>query len=518
MNPPTELIDGSGLPVERHQRDADLVKADDGTQIWKITHNGVDTHPIHFHLYDVQVLNRVTWDNIIIPPDPNELGLEGHGPGQPARGHDRRRCGRSSRRCRSRCPNSIRLLNPMMPRSGDTVRGFNNVDPNGNPTTPITNKLVNFGWEYVYHCHILSHEEMDMMRPVSLALPPIKSGNLAYTVAGNGNNRHLTLTWDDNSITETSFVVQKTIDGTTWTNVGTINSPLNQPNIHQPRSLTDPGKYDPNVAVLYRVVAENTVGYGAEFPSMTVKSVSDPLAIGTAPAAPTALTATLQSVLRVNLTWTDNAVNEVGFVIQRSTNGGPFTQIATAPARAGTGSVTYIDTTVAPGTTYTYQVAATNAIAVSNFATATVVVPALPAAPTILTAKSAASGNGERMTVTWASVPGATGYTIQWSATAAFTTIAGSGTVGSTATTFTTGQLPRQTYYVRAIANNNLVGPSQPSGVWTVPYNAPAVPPLAAVTRRQHGRRDLARRARVAPASRSRSPCPPGPRCCKWGS
>ena len=51
---------------------------------------------------------------------------------------------------------------------------FNNIDPQGNPTAAITNQLVNFGWEYVYHCHILSHEEMDMMRPVSLALPPIK--------------------------------------------------------------------------------------------------------------------------------------------------------------------------------------------------------------------------------------------------------------------------------------------------------------------------------------------------------
>ena len=34
----------------------------------------MDTHPIHFHLYDVQLLNRVTWDNIIIPPDATELG------------------------------------------------------------------------------------------------------------------------------------------------------------------------------------------------------------------------------------------------------------------------------------------------------------------------------------------------------------------------------------------------------------------------------------------------------------
>ena len=43
-------------------------------QIWKITHNGVDTHPIHFHLFEVQVLNRVGWDGFIYLPDSNELG------------------------------------------------------------------------------------------------------------------------------------------------------------------------------------------------------------------------------------------------------------------------------------------------------------------------------------------------------------------------------------------------------------------------------------------------------------
>ena len=317
MNPQTELIDGSGLPVG-DTKVTPISKADDGTQIWKITHNGVDTHPIHFHLYDVQVLNRVTWDNIIMPPEPSELGWKDTVRVSPLQ--DTIVALRPVvPKVPFEVPNSVRLLNPMMP-AGDTS-AFNNVDPNGNPTAAIANKLVNFGWEYVFHCHILSHEEMDMMRPVSLALPPIKASNLASTVAGNGNNRRLTLTWNDNSITETSFVVQKTLDGTTWTNVGTINSPLDQPNIHQARSLTDPARYDPNVPVKYQVVAENTVGYGAEFPSMTVKSVSDPLMLGTAPAAPTNLTATLQAGLRVNLAWTDNATNEAGFRIQRSTDG-----------------------------------------------------------------------------------------------------------------------------------------------------------------------------------------------------
>ncbi len=46
----------------------------DGTQIWKISHNGVDTHPIHFHIFDVQLVNRVGWDGQIALPEPNELG------------------------------------------------------------------------------------------------------------------------------------------------------------------------------------------------------------------------------------------------------------------------------------------------------------------------------------------------------------------------------------------------------------------------------------------------------------
>ena len=100
VNPQTELIDGTNLPTG-DIKVTPISKADDGTQIWKITHNGVDTHPIHFHLYDVQVLNRVTWDNIIIPPDASELG--GRTRSGSARSRTRSsRCGRSCQRCRSK--------------------------------------------------------------------------------------------------------------------------------------------------------------------------------------------------------------------------------------------------------------------------------------------------------------------------------------------------------------------------------------------------------------------------------
>ena len=172
VNPPTELIDATNLP--RGDVKVTPITTADGSQVWKITHNGVDTHPIHFHLFNVQLLNRVTWDNIIIPPDKTELGwkdtvrvspledtIVALRPIIPVLPFE--------------VPNSVRRLNPMAPAGASM--GFNSVDPAGNPTAPITNEYVNFGWEYVWHCHILSHEEMDMMRPMAVAMRSAQGGH-----------------------------------------------------------------------------------------------------------------------------------------------------------------------------------------------------------------------------------------------------------------------------------------------------------------------------------------------------
>lgn len=457
VNPATEMIDATNLPKGVS---VTPIASQDGTQIWKITHNGVDTHPIHFHLYDVQLLNRVTWDNIIIPPDANELGwkdtvrispledtLVALRPVIPILPFD--------------LPNSIRPLNPMM-AAGDTSM-FNNIDPQGNPTANITNQLVNFGWEYVWHCHILSHEEMDMMRPVSVGIPPVQPNGLAFTVTGNGNNRRLNLTWNDNSISETAFLVQKTTDGTIWIDVGTSPSPLDQPNTTGPRSLTDPITFNPNTVVKYQVVAQNTIGYGAEFPSMTVKSVSPALIIGSTPSAPTGLTATLQAGPQISLAFTDNATTEIGFALQRSTNNGAFTQIAMLPARNNTGGVTYIDTAVTPGSSYAYRVAAVNVAGTSgNSNTVTMAIPSVPAIPGTFTAANGPNGTGNNRTVilTWQDLSlNETGFTIQRATNAAFTTGLNSTNVaagtGTGLRTFTQTGLARNTQYFYRIRSNN---------------------------------------------------------------
>ena len=384
VNPPTELFDGTNLP--RTDTITPIATGDDGTQIWKLTHNGVDTHPIHFHLYDVQVLNRVTWDNIIIKPDPNELGWKDTVRVSPL--EDTYFAIRPIiPTLPFEIPNSVRPMNPMMPLHDTSM--FNSVDAGSNPTDPITNEWVNFGWEYMLHCHILSHEEMDMMRPVSVAMPPNAPDGLSSSVAGNVN----TLTWNDNSINETSFLLQKTTDGANWIDVGTSLSPLEQPNTKGTRSLTD-NAYTPGVPVTYQVVAQNTIGYGLGYPTVTAKAVSAqvtvlPPAVPNAPSNLIAQAGPAASIpAPVTLTWNDNSATpnaETGFTIQRAQNNTFTTAVATfTKAANATAIASFIDNTTAAATTYFYRVRALNANGTSAWSnTATVTTPGLtPSAPT----------------------------------------------------------------------------------------------------------------------------------------
>jgi FtsP/CotA-like multicopper oxidase with cupredoxin domain len=145
-------------------------------QLWKITHNGVDTHPIHIHLNNAQIINRVGWDGTIKPPEPYERGwketirmnpLESIFIAQKA----------DLPTTPFAVPDSMRPLNPTRPLGN--MEGFTNINPKtGQPitTTPTVNAMTNFSHEYAWHCHILGHEENDMMRPLMVTgIVPIGS-------------------------------------------------------------------------------------------------------------------------------------------------------------------------------------------------------------------------------------------------------------------------------------------------------------------------------------------------------
>ena len=457
VNPASEIINATNLPKNGPAGDVSVTPISsgaDGTQIWKITHNGVDTHPIHFHLYDVQLLNRVTWDNIIIPPDASELGwkdtlrvspledtIVAVRPIIPYVPFD--------------VPNSWRYINPMMPPH--STLGFNSTDANGNPTDPITNEFTNFGWEYVWHCHILSHEEMDMMRPVVVAVPPKAPTGLLGTASGRGNNQIVTLTWIDASANETGFIVQRGLTATgPWTDLATLPADT--------VSYVDALGTSRVTTYYYQVLAINTVGYTGVpgYSNMTVSGATLPVLVGVlpqVPADPTNLTAVPQAGPQVLLTWIDNAIDETGFVVERSTDGGAtWSLLVQLPFRTGTGSVSYTDVTVFANNTYSYRVWAANAGGLSvnptNTASATILPP--PAAPSPVTATAARQGaNLARVTLTWTNVANETGYTIQRATNATFTANLVTSTVGANTTTFTTSNLARFTpFYFRVQAFN----------------------------------------------------------------
>jgi spore coat protein A len=115
-------------------------------EVWEILNLSADTHPMHFHLVNVQVLSRQpistnyaggtpTWLGRPQAPDANELGWKETvrmNPGQATRVV-----------MRFDLPAGLPFTVPPSPRTG--------------------------GNEYVWHCHILEHEEHDMMRPLIVA-------------------------------------------------------------------------------------------------------------------------------------------------------------------------------------------------------------------------------------------------------------------------------------------------------------------------------------------------------------
>ena len=109
----------------------------DSTEIWNLINTTDDSHPIHLHLVRFQILDRRSFDvaaywttgklnyfGPAIPPDPSEAGWK------------------------------------------DTVRA----DPA--MVTRIIIRFEGFTGRYVWHCHILEHEDNEMMRPYDVIAAP----------------------------------------------------------------------------------------------------------------------------------------------------------------------------------------------------------------------------------------------------------------------------------------------------------------------------------------------------------
>jgi len=170
----------------------------------------------------------------------------------------------------------------------------------------------------------------------------------------------------------------------------------------------------------------------------------------TAPAAPSALSAAGGSNA-VTLAWADNAADEAGFRIERSSDGGAtFTEIATVGANV-TG---YTNTELAASTTYAYRIRAYNVVGNSSYtntASATTAATPVPAAPSSL---NAAAASASQIRLAWSdNSTNETGFKIERSTNGTnWTQVA---TPGANATSHLDGGLRKKTtYYYRVRAYN----------------------------------------------------------------
>jgi FtsP/CotA-like multicopper oxidase with cupredoxin domain len=135
-----------GIPLDAAP--TEVVNEND-LEIWHIVNTTADSHPMHFHLVNVQVLQRQAFDIFNFQP--------GNAPvlvGTP-RGPDDNEKGWKE---------TVRM-NPGEVTTFVTRFSMSPV-PFDVPNSPRLKAFGIRGAEYVWHCHILEHEEHDMMRPL----------------------------------------------------------------------------------------------------------------------------------------------------------------------------------------------------------------------------------------------------------------------------------------------------------------------------------------------------------------
>ena len=284
--PATEYLHPSQVGVQ-------IGTARDGSEIWKITHNGVDTHAIHFHLENVQVLNRVGWDGAIRPPDPNEMGWK-----ETVRMNPLEDAIVAMRPTTPEVPfkigDSVRVIDPTM-KTGDPIATF---DPKTGQATTVPNDLTNYGWEYVWHCHLLGHEENDMMRPVVFTASPAVPAIGAITTKLVSDVPQITINWKDNANWQlVGFVVRRSTSSSfsnsvetlstksapapgalPWQKNATLGGDIGKANTFTDSTATAGTKY------YYQVRAESVDGFSAWSDPVSATAPIPPKAPQTAPA------------------------------------------------------------------------------------------------------------------------------------------------------------------------------------------------------------------------------------------
>jgi len=420
---------------------------DGETQIWKLTHNGVDTHFIHFHLFNVQVINRIGWDGSLRPPDENEQGWK-----ETVRMNPLEDIVFAMKPVKPTLPgtvsagitNSSRLYDVTQATGG--TMNFTGIDPlTGNLyNPPVTNQTQNYGWEYVWHCHILGHEENDMMRPIIFQVPisappaPVWSSGVAPAPAPVATAaQNVTLNWtapvttQDNGLV--GYLIQRSTAGAggPFTTIATVYNTSSISYADTTVSSATP--------YWYKVIAFNNVGgVGAGQAASTVQSITSatfvaPTVTLTSPTNGAAFNGNAPATITLTATATPNGTGVTISKVEFYNGTALLATVLTAP-------YTFSWTGV-PAGSYSLTAKAYDSQGATTVSTAATVTVTVSTLASMLTPANTSTLTSTNQTFTWTNV-GATNYQIWAGSTIGGFDYGSPGLLSSATTSYTFTGLP----------------------------------------------------------------------------
>jgi len=154
----------------------------DGTQVWRITHDGTESHSIHMGAFDVQVLARATRDGDARAPHPGELGWK-----DTLRIDPLESVLIALRPVLARVPFKLEASKrPLdVTRPLGATGGFTELDPLTADPVSVANVPADFSFEYSWSIHLPGGEENHVTRPLVIQGSPRAPEGLTAT-AGKG--------------------------------------------------------------------------------------------------------------------------------------------------------------------------------------------------------------------------------------------------------------------------------------------------------------------------------------------
>jgi hypothetical protein len=172
----------------------------------------------------------------------------------------------------------------------------------------------------------------------SVDFPFVPPSNLTAQASGESQ---IDITWDDNSLVETGYQVERISGEGTFEVIFTTEAGTS--------AFTD-SNVVVDILYTYRVLGTYVGGKSSPTNEASATTTADVII----PNAPTGLVAIAIDYDQIQLTWTDNADNESGFRIERKLGAeGVFEFIGNAP----TDSTTFADNNLLPDTSYHYRIA-----------------------------------------------------------------------------------------------------------------------------------------------------------------